>query len=249
MIKIYIIGSIATRGCFSYSSKDVYDDIYDISGIQYQSSIISLMSKACNVTNYNINNISGWNKKTVCRDFNKIFLKELISLKPDYIILDLISDVQYDLISIENSYVTNIKGKTNKIGMDLNNLKVINIFDNKDEYLNLFKQSFDKFKLFIKENLPNTKLIIHKAKFAYSYLDECMVARSFKNLNLIEKNRLLDEIYSYCTKDLMIEMDDKAYFSNIKHPISLNPIHYSNDYYTDFHFKLNKIVLKSLINS
>lgn len=44
-IPIYIIGSVATKECFNKKTLNIYDNIFNIEGIQYQSSFISLFSR------------------------------------------------------------------------------------------------------------------------------------------------------------------------------------------------------------
>ena len=250
-IKLYIIGSIATRGCFEYVDKSTYQDLYEICGLQYQSSFISLMSKPLKLKNLDIiSKINGWNKTVVTRDMNKIFLDELKNCKPDYIIIDLVSETEYGVIKIEDTYISNIRGKTNKMNLNAYETNEISIKNNKELYIELLTKNINSFKEFCKTNLPNTKLIFHIAPYLYSYFDECRVTKKFENKDLMSKNKQLKELYNMnfiTNEDLVIDINDKTYFSTSKHKISLAPLHYETKYYKDFISELNRVVLKDFI--
>ena len=250
-IKLYIVGSVSTKGCFEYGDKGTYEDLYEVCGLQYQSSFISLMSKQLKLKSLDIfESLDGWSKKVITRDMNKIFLDELKDCKPNYIIIDLVSEVEGSVIQIEYTYISKIKGKTNKINLDDYDTKEISIKSHKDLYIELLTKNLNLFREFCKTNLPKTKLIFHVAPYLYSYLDGCRVPKSFENKGLISKNKQVKELYYMnCLDedDLVIDMNDKTYFSTSKHKLSLNPLHYETKYYTDFVSELNRIVLKDFI--
>lgn len=249
-IKLYIIGSVATKGCFEYCSKDIYQDIYEIIGLQYQSSFISLMSDSVELSDLEMDNLDSWSKNVVTRDMNKIFLKELKESNPDYIIIDLISEVEGSIIELQGKYISQIKGKTNKLNLEKYDIREINIKNDKEFYLDLLKRKIELFRRFCECNLPRTKLIFHVATYLYSYFDENRVTKSFENKGIIAKNKQVKELYyDHCLKenDLIIDMSDKTYFSTANHKLSLNPLHYESKYYMDFISQLNRIVLKEFI--
>lgn len=249
-IKLYIIGSVATKGCFQYCSTDIYEDIYEVTGLQYQSSFISLMSKSVELDGLDMTMLDSWSQNVITRDMNKVFLDELKEIKPDYIIIDLISEIEGGLIELKDTYISNIKGKTNKLNFENYNVKKIDLNNNKDFYIELLNENLNLFRSFCNNNLPNTKIIFHVAPYSYSYFDEDRVTRTFENKGLIAKNKKIRELYyDYCLKndDLIIDMNDKTYFSTCKHKLSLNPLHYENRYYNDFICELNRIVLKDFI--
>lgn len=249
-IKLYIIGSVATKGCFEYCSMDVYKDLYEVTGLQYQSSFVSLMSEPVVLDGLDITMLDPWSKKVITRDMNKVFLDELKEINPDYIIIDLISEVEGGLIKLKDKYISNIKGKSNKLNFEKYNIKKFDINNDKDFYVELLKNSLDLFRSFCNNNLPKTKIIFHVAPYLYSYFDENTVTRSFENKGLIAKNKKVRDLYyNYCLKneDLIIDMSNKTYFSTSKHKLSLNPLHYEHRYYSDFISELNRIVLKEFI--
>ena len=248
-LKLYIIGSISTRACFDYIPENIYTDIYEVTGVQYQSSFISLMSNPIDKDSLDTSSLSKWSQKVIERDLSKTFKEELIKSKPDYIIVDLISEIEYGVIKTPDSYITKISGKTNKLDLKDLCLEEISFKDKKEIYMELFKNKIDKFKMFCKDELPQTKIIFHIAPFLYSYFDDCRVAKSFINKNLLWKNKSIKELYEYCTSetDLIIDTNDKTYFATTKHRVSLNPIHYETQYYIDFISELNIITLKDLL--
>lgn len=248
-LKIYIVGSITTRACFDYIPKEKYSDIYDIVGVQYQSSIISLMSDPVTYENIDLDELNGWSKKVIKRDFDKSFKNEMIKEQPDYIIIDLVSDVEYGVIETPHSYITKINGKTNKLDLTGLSVKELTLKKNKETYLRLFDEKMNQFKLFCKNKLPNTKIIFHISPFLYSYFDDCRVKRSFIDKNLIWKNKIINMLYEYSISenDLVIDLNEKTYFATAKHNVSLNPIHYETQYYIDFIDKLNFIVLRDIL--
>ena len=227
-IKLYIIGSVSTKGCFAYSQENIHQDLYEVTGMQYQSSFISLMSNQLRLKDLNIENLDSWSKKVIMRDMNKTFLQEIIQLEPDYIIIDLISEIESSVMKIQDTYITKIKGKSNKLDFDNYEAEEISLKKHKELYIELLKNKIYEFRKFCSENLPNTKIIFHVAPFLYSYISRDRQTKCFENKGLIFQNKLLKEVYyDHCvTKDdLIIDLNDKTYFSTENHKLSLNPLH------------------------
>lgn len=256
-IKISIVGACITRDNFNSRFNSDYKEWFECISLQNQSSFISLMSEPVKISEEDMGeNYGKARRDTIVADFNKKYLKEIIKNKPDYIIIDLYSDVRYGIIKYKGSYITNNPDKVQKTNMYMKNKSLfeqnkLHILNNK-EYKEMFFEAFDRFYKYVKENLPNTKIILNKATYAYYYVDENNVVNLFSNKwSFIDKqievwNELNNIIASKYNIEV-IDMSSDIYMGDKNHLWKCSPYHYENKFYRDFLNRLVKICLKDML--
>lgn len=259
--KIAIIGACCSRDLFNAKFVPDWKDYFEVVYYAFQTSFISLMSakipysqelldsKELLVSEEQVRS-NRWYRDILEKELNKSYLSDLISLKPDNILLDFYSDVFNGVIKInKNSYVTQrTKDQRNNRAFDeYINCDQVNIIDNRDEYFDLWKKYIEEFLGFLESNLPDTKILINKIRFSNVLRLEDGKTESYK----YEKTDLLNELYTE-----MLE-----YVESLKHDITIvdlgksyeidknyifgGPwiVHYVNEYYHDL---LNELYDKAI---
>lgn len=247
-ITVSICGSSATRGCFELHNLKEFNDIIDVVNMQYLSSFISLMSDSFSGKIDIDGNTSEWNKKVIRRDLSKEYLNELKELQPQYIIIDFISDILYGTLKFDNEIITNNKSKLKDVKFENKGI-VFDINSNYEEYINELLKSTLRFIEYVKLNLPNTKVIIHSARFIRSYYDSGNICRLFNAYDTYEKNKILDEIESKLKRFGLdnININNEKYCSNEGHKWKKNRVHYEQKYYRDFLLNLYRVIINDLL--
>lgn len=247
-ITVSICGSSATRGCFELHNLKDLNDIIDVVNIQYQSSFISLGSKPFNKNLKFSDMITNWNKTVIQRDLSKEYLEELKELQPQFIVVDFISDILYGTLKFGDEVITNNRGKLKEVQFEDKGV-VFNIKTDYEAFINDWFISVSEFMGFVKENLPNTKVIIHSARFIRSYYEYNNTVRPFDKYDTLENNTILNEMERKLEEFNLnyINLNGEKYFSSERHKWKKNTIHYEQRYYRDFLLEFYKIAFKEIL--
>ncbi|EHN3615201.1 TPA: DUF6270 domain-containing protein, partial [Escherichia coli] len=166
MLKVGIIGSCVTRDAF-----EVTNNVYDVKGAYFpRASLISLMSKEVEPSPTLINIEKQWVKWVLNNDYNKSTLQQLKSISPDLICIDLI-DERYDLVSINDSYLTR-SDELVKYIVDVNNVSIEKILKRGcAETEAIFFEKAVCFCEKINNLFPGVLVVIHEARYSDYYLE------------------------------------------------------------------------------
>lgn len=232
-MKIDILGSCVTRDAFEFNKKD-----YEILSYFARTSIISLYSNRLNMNQEDIKLSSSFQKKMVYFDLTKKFTNYINNTKSDFLIIDLI-DERFRKANVLDSIIT----YSNEFKNSKLNYKFSFISQN-----NIKKLWFEKAQDFIIDlrKYNPSKIVLHKAYWKESYLDENNNIISFDNQGQIkENNALLYSFYSYIENLLDDEginvIEIAGYHADSKHKWGISPFHYEDAYYNEFMKKLSDI--------
>lgn len=260
-VSVAALGSCVSRDPFNTLFNPSYKDFFKMDAYQFQMSIISLMS---NPIRYNsedyvfekkVSENSDWHFRT---ELNKRFLNDLVAVSPDYLIIDFYTDVLFGVIEVDDSYLSNKKEifSKNKLWEKLHLGQSINVQEDFDIYFNLFKKSFDKFMLKKKKYLPNTKIVINKARFTNEYWDDVkkeIITFGNKNSGYYDiLNHYWSELDNYVISTYNTEAIEynKKYYADPNYRFGgLHTVHYKNNFYEDFQLKLLAIVFRDLTDN
>lgn len=258
-LKIAVIGSCVSRDMFNSKIIPNYKELYEVVSTVWQTSFTSLVANKVNLSEEDLKLSSELTKhrlNTLKRDLKKTHFKELMDSKPDYIIIDFFADIRYGYVKLNNSedyFLTNNPNgfrktnfyKSKKYG------KSYNIHINK-RFLEFFYKAFDKFYRRVKEELPNTKILVNGFIEAYSYIgDEKYPVRfDYETQKEVEaNNREYTNIYKTIKEKYsdiaIIDMSKKTYFGDTGHIFGLAPYHMTRNYYNDLFNALNYEILKN----
>lgn len=258
-VSVAALGSCVSRDPFNTLFNPSYKDFFRVDAYQFQMSLISLMAPPISYQSKDyqfeseISENSDWHFRT---ELNKRFLNDLVAASPDYLILDFYTDILFGVVKVERSYVSNKKNvfSKNKLWKSFKLGDEINVQDDFDRYFRLFKQSVASFMKYKERHLPDTKIVVNKARFTNQYWDDVkkeIVTFGNKTPGHYERLNqywnMLDDyvIQTYQTESLSF---DKTYYADPHYRYGgLHTVHYKNNFYEDFQLKLLRIVFNDLI--
>lgn len=255
-IKIAVLGSCATRDNFNSIINPDYKKLYECILTQQHSSLISIMSPPVTFNISHLDNLreglEDFVQNLLKTDLNKEFLVNLDKLQPDYIIIDLFGDIYFGVLLFENGITTNNRWHIHKTSFYKNLQKKVpfSLIDNTNDYFSLWVDSVTKFMDFVKNNVPNCKVILHKPRFVNRYLDADGSLKTLDRIDYQSYNQIWDLLDEYFLKNFKcdyIGLDPQKYLITTEHPLwDLWYLHYEEGYYHDFLRELNKIVNNNL---
>lgn len=256
-IKIGIIGACITRDAFVTKFVPNYKEYYNVVNTTFQTSFISLMSGRIELSKEYAKDYctKEYNKDRLKEELEKKSLDYIIKAEPDYIIFDLYSDVRFGVVRYKENYITNsnIKIRQTEFYKQKKYDEIITFFKDSKRYSGLLIKYFENFLNIIYKELPNTRVILVKARYAHSYVDEDNIVRymDFDKYNYIDDenmalNKLNDMLINKFNLDF-IDMTEKEYFADPNYPYGFAPWHFEKLYYNDLLNKLNAICLKDML--
>lgn len=251
MIKtVAILGCCVSRDIFNRSFIPNYRDYFKVLSYAHQPSIISIMSKPIP---YYYKNMVGESKSVLDRDhfreeLEKQFLKTLANEQPDILVMDFYADVMYGVVEVnDNSYMVgkNFRFKNFKAFKKLKIGKKYYPRENFDDFFELWKEKFAEFDKWTKLHLPNTKIVINKARAKKTYIDDDgnEVVRPEKR-DLDQINDLWNRLDEYAINEFGYESLDYSqdkYYLQENHVFGNFFVHFDQNYYDLYFSKLRKV--------
>ncbi len=198
-----------------------------------------------------LNNFNKWHLRT---EFTKEFIKLFTDRKPDYLIIDFYGDLFEGVIDLgDGNYITNNSRFSNLSFFKEKKIR-LNIIDNTEEYLALWKQKINEFFKLISLEVPNCKIILNKSRFADMFENgESLTAiRKKQGIRFIDVNQLnyfWDIMDNYVIENYnvqVIDLTSKEYKLSSNHPWGSFYVHYTMDFYQDFFNRLVYITMSDL---
>ncbi|MBM7645888.1 hypothetical protein JOD45_002113 [Scopulibacillus daqui] len=254
-IKLAIIGTAATRGCFELADRNKLEKIINWELLQYQSSAISYASdKPFDIDFNKLKDVSAFSAKNIKQDIDKDLFKRLLEFNPEYIIFDFLAEVNYGVCLIKDSFITN-NSRLKLFVEEQDHIEKYSFNHNREAFEGLLKDRFEAICRFLSDHLPNTKIIIHIPQFAGAYYDDHYILRSLNRTDILKRSERINRVsnqfeeisLSHGLPVHVISMQDKKYFSNSKHKWGIGFNHYESSYYIDFQQKLLTYIIGDLL--
>lgn len=245
-----ILGSYVSRCIFNKQFIPNYKHYFQLLSYAHQPSLISIMSKPIP---YYYKNMVGKSKSVLDRDhfrqeLEKQFLLTLANEQPDILVMDFYAEVMYGVVQVnDESYMVD-KDFRFKHYRAYKKLKIGKKFyprENFDEFFELWKEKINEFNEWARINIPNTKIIVNKARAKKTFLDENdnEVVRPEKR-DLDEINRLWDTLDQYAINTFGyegIDYSNDEYYLQEDHVFGNYFVHFDQKYYNLFFSKLKNI--------
>ncbi len=186
--------------------------------------------------------------KCLIEDFNKLFLDLMVLTQIDFLVFDVYFEVDLGIIRFnENKFITNARGFEDTEYYDLmENKKIINIFNNYDLFIYLWKEHCDKFFEFLETFCPNTKIVLSEIRSIDKVLrkDGSIYANKNFSEKVKEYNPYIIELENYIKDnfDVKVIPFKNNVLLNENHVWGMHHIHYTDDYYHNFLNEFDKIV-------
>lgn len=248
--KVAVMGSCLTRDNFNSKFNRNYKMFFEVVAATHQTSMLSLMSEPINyLEKENLEGFRDFDKWQLRQELNKEFLQLITTKEVDYLIMDSWVELYYSVINLGDGNFVSDNPKFKNLKFFKNQHSKINILQNTDAYLNIWKEKVDAFFAYTQEHIPNVKIILNQSRFGDTMengttMTDYRKKRNFKMINVEKLNRLWDILDDYIINNydvLVIDMKEKSYLLDENHPWGAFYVYYSKPFYDDFLHKLIKI--------
>lgn len=260
---VAVLGSCPTRDNFNSRFNPDYRAHYSCPLHQNQTSMISLMSEPLRHEWAPTGNMSEYDRWNVETEFDKSFLEEVRALRPDYLILDFFADIHFGCLRLpDGRFVTDNRWKVRKTDWyerlsKAGGVDRITIFEDTEQYLALWRESYLRFDAFVRKELPDVTLVVHRGHNVdlIRLPDRLRPARLQKHTNIErldvpEANRLwrqLDDFAIETSGAQSIDLTGTAWTTYPEHPWGPFYVHYEPSYYHRFLAELHQIHLRKVL--
>lgn len=250
---IAIYGSCISKDPFTTYFNENYKEKYNCIINDQKHSFISTMQEKEEFDESDLiispdNSDNRFQSKCIKEDLEKTFITSMLNNEIDYLIIDINFEILHGVMYYgDGKLLTKITGiEKTKFYSKQKNIKNINIFDNPNQYFELWKKYCNKFFKFLNENCPNTKIILSEVRGLYTvqrqdlstYIEPDFIRRSKINNFYYKKleKYILDNFNVYVIKF------DKDTLLKENHRWGKWYVHYDDEYYTNFLKKVDKII-------
>ena len=248
-----VFGSCTCRDVFYSEINKNYKDFFEIGPTGIRLSIISIMQEPVEFEEEDIEifpktgkniNFTTWIKK----DLKKTFLEDLKRENFEYLLMDTYYDTNYGIVDIGNNrYLTNnIRLNETAFYENLEYKRVLTIYDNTEEYFEIWKKHCNIFFEFLKENCPNTKVILNPSRHVYRKLNEDgTIIESERFKRECEKfNPYRDLFDEYIIKNFDVDVlyFDEDTLANENNFWGCSSLHFAPQYFEGITDQLNLII-------
>lgn len=185
--------------------------------------------------------------------YEKSFLQSLKTEQPKYLLVDTYSDCASSIFEVKpDAYITEtyyFQG-TNLFKSYHQNKKEVTIWT--AERFNLFKTACQKLATFLKENCPNTKLVVVKTFASDTKIEGNTFSKWDSELQFIYGQKEIwqrndDYLLSLVPSAKIIDMTKEFYYSTKNSPLTFSRNHKNKEYYKVLYGKFCQIVLEDII--
>lgn len=250
---IAVLGTCYSRNAFNTTDyfNPKYKKLYKCGYTQFHSNIISIVSDSVefNRDDFTQSELKESDINQLKSDFEKSFFENLKETKPDFLIIDLYVDACREVIEMgDNSYITlNYMIPHTAFYKKLTEKKVIS-HHNINEYFELWEKSLEKFIERLLPIVPEERIILNRGRLTTKYKDVNNKLVKFPEKEIKRNNYIWDKLENCFLHHLpnvkIIDMRKTKYTGYFKHPFGNSYAHYEPDYYKEFIFRLNEIVLE-----
>ncbi|OJE32128.1 hypothetical protein BAQ47_05620 [Bacillus tropicus] len=254
-VKIAVSGSCFSRSAFQTKEffNPKYKENFEVVHTNFHSSIPSMMAKPKVFEETYLGECTDFQKRNIKNDFEKNFFENLLNSNSDFLIIDFYADAVRPLIYFEDGVM--ITDSYTLRGTDyiyhLGNSKIITHYD--ENYLAIWKKSFDKFADKLEKLYDPNRVILQRARTALKYIDKSGKVNSFNKEEVLD-SRVSNNLFEYMEMVFLerfpnasvLDLTKKGYLGYEDHPEGKSVSHYQSEYYRDFLIELEKIILQKI---
>ena len=251
--KIAVLGSCASRDNFNRIFNPDYKELFELVASQSHVSLVSLMSEPIKIDPDEFGDVIPRVKSDLTREFARSFLDEIRIAKPEFLILDFWPDVNYGYSVMENGAIITHNSWSTAKSPYFHSMRSERYRSDStpNEFFKTWRLAADKFMEFIQENLPRTKVIVHKARNVAKYEAKDGTIKEFSSWPF-RMNKHWEKMDDYLISEhacLLLDVINDHQLGIESHPWGKLPVHYSLDYYKRFLVKLTRVILEDKAKS
>lgn len=254
---IAVVGSCVSRDVFNSRFIEGYKNLVNVGETIYQSALPSLV-RSKNVDYEEPQGIQEQFRSNIEAEYTGANFDRLVTSRPDFVLFDLFSDVHFGVTRKLGGYVT-------RNHMAFNSLRDADRFYDDASANSLDRMRFEARTSIahtyeaaaahalgvvaktIKQELPDTKVILNSARFATAHTNQDGSVADFSNAErLAEKNKNWDAADKLFLSDIdaqQITHPSKNFVGSFDHPWGLHPVHYTQPYYDELWRQIKEIVV------
>ena len=247
-MKVAVIGSCASEDWIHYRNIDSDFDI-EVPPLRQHSSLISLFAKPGMAPAVLGGTLRDWEEKQIRSDFDKSFLRRLVVERPAAAIIDFAIDATGGIALFNGCLITH------SFMFERSGLAAIldpkNIFLPSLEpaaYAAALVTAARHFDAFMKRELPDCRVILHKCRFATSYLDRSRTVQPFPEEGrayYTAANQLMGLMEPTVEQHIscaVIDVREEPILADETHLWGLAPMHLERRYYARFQSAFERIM-------
>lgn len=252
-IKVAVFGSCVTRDIFNHTFNPGYRDLFNCVAYANQVSLVSLMSEPVPVDPDELNGLNPRVHDELIREFSRSFLDELIATEPYYLIMDFRPDLIFGFSELDRGEtVTHNTWSTTKTRFYAGReIAWYRADRTPSEFMGRWKQAADAFFDWAKANIPETKIIIHKARNVATWTTKHGETKDFSPWS-VRMNRHWNTMDDYATSmegAKIIDIFVQGQQSFEAHPWGPSALHYTFDYHQRFLARLARMALDDVMTT
>ena len=249
---VAIYGSCISKGPFTTEYNPDYKERYKSVIDDQQHSFISTMQEKEEYDEEDILippdiEINPYATKCFKQDLEKSFINAIETNKVDYVVFDVHFDVTNGILLYDKNKILSKMRNLDKTPFykKLKNIRELNIYNDSITYFNLWKESCDKFFKFMKEESPETVMVLAEVralsivheKYSNIFIDN----KFYRYCNLLNTFFKKFEQYIINTQDVYIIKFHDNVILDEEHPWGIHYAHYNKEYYQNFLSQMDKI--------
>ncbi len=245
-VRVAIFGSCCTRDVFNRRFCPTYKESFDCVLLANQVSLISLMSPPVVLPlDADLTGMDAAAEGEFRAEASRQYLDELVREQPAYLLIDLFGDVHFGSAELTDGTITRNRWKITKTpyyaGSHVRDLPSGGKGD-----LTQWRNAADAFLAFVRENCPDTKVLVHFARNTGLSREADGTLRVIGNPDATARmNRLWSKMDAYLVnrpgvRAIDLWTDDIVSFDD--HPWGPFAVHYELDYHQEFLDRLKAIV-------
>lgn len=186
-------------------------------------------------------------------DLDKSFLPLLAETRPDMLIVELMMDSRRSLgvIAVGDSWITNsyILHRCD-LPPEFRDGRRLNIMDEPDAYLALFRKAARRLGEFMRRELPDCRIVLNQVRWAEYFVDEEDELRSYpplEQMSSFQANNRMNALEATFGEEVPCErimVDDVPIFADERHIWGPSPDHFVRAFYTGFAHKLGELLAR-----